>query len=135
MRVEKTYYAFDETEFNDEESCLAYEQEVRAKLGAAKFFDDERKPVDAVKEGTGSVYFVRIEDKDKAPEFFSWLCQYCGFDYPVGDYENGDIFVYDCDHEDWVNLNEQLRWTQKMIAEFNKGGGESCAAEGSNQAD
>ena len=125
MRIEKTYYAFDETEFDDEESCLAYERETRANLGAAKFFDDDRKPVDVAKDGTGDVYFIRIKDKEKAPELFSWLCKYYGFEYPTDEYENEDLFVYDCDHDEWVNLNEQLRWTQKMLAEFNSKEGEN----------
>lgn len=125
MRVEKTYYAFDDEEFYDEESCLAYEREILGKFGSAQFFDDERKPVDVAKDGTGDVYFILIEDKENAPALFSWLNGYCGFEYPTDEYENEDLFVYDCDHDEWVNLNEQLRWAQKMLAEFNSKEGEN----------
>lgn len=125
MRVEKTYYAFDDEEFYDEESCLAYEQGILGKFGSAQFFDDECKPVDVAKNGAGDVYFIRIKDKENAPALFSWLNGYCGFEYPTDEYENEDLFVYDCNHDEWVNLNDQLRWAQKMLAEFDSKEGEN----------
>lgn len=119
MRVEKTYFAFDETKFENEEECLAYERKVNSIMGSAMFYDDERKPVDAAKDGTGSVYYIRIVDAKRAPSLFRWR----GFDYPNGDdCKDGDLFVYDCDHDEWVNLNEQLRWTQSVIDSFKKEG-------------
>ena len=122
MRTETIYYAFDDSEFDNEEECLAYEKEIKDRMNAAVFYDDEKAIVDVEKYGTGSVYYIRIVDAKRAPFLFAWLCDYCGFDYPNDDdYKDGDLFVYDCDHDEWVNLNEQLRWTQSVIDSFKDG--------------
>ena len=131
MRVEKTFYAFDDKEFYSEEECLAYEQEMKESMKAAVFYDDERNTVDVEKDGTGNAYFIRIVNAEQAPSLFDWLCYQFGFEFPEdNDYEDGDLFVYGCDRGDWVNLNEQLRWVQGMLAMFETKEGESDAAEG-----
>lgn len=123
MRVECTYIAFDETEFSDKEECLAYEKAVREQRKAAVFYDDERKVVDVEKDGTGDVYYIRIVDAKQAPFLFEWLCNYVGFDYPKDeDYEDGDLFVYDCDHDEWFNLTAQKKFIEKVEQMFKKEG-------------
>jgi len=135
MRVECTYIAIDETEFDTEAECLAYEQGLKDRLKAAVFYDDERKVVDAEKDGTGDAYYIRIVDAKEAPFLFEWLSHYVGFDYPADDdYKDGDLFVYDCDHDEWVNLTAQKKFIEGVEALFKKEG-ESDATGASPSAD
>ena len=85
MRTETIYYAFDDSEFDNEEECLAYEKEIKDRMNAAVFYDDEKAIVDVEKDGTGNVYYIRIVDAKRALFLFAWLCDYCGFDYPNDD--------------------------------------------------
>lgn len=123
MRVECAYIAMDETEFDTEAECLAYEHGLKDRLKAAVFYDDERNVVDAMKDGTGDAYYIRIVDAKEAPFLFEWLCHYVGFDYPKGeDYEDGDLLVYDCDHDEWVNLTAQKKFIESIEKLFKEKG-------------
>lgn len=123
MRVECTYIAFDETEFFDKEECLAYEKALREEMEAAVFYDDERNIVDAIHDGTGDAYYIRIINAKKAPALFHWLYDQYGMLHPEdGDYEDGDLFVYDCDHDEWVNITAQKKFIEKVEQMFKKEG-------------
>lgn len=123
MRSETTYYAFDDTEFFSEEECLAYEKYVSEHMTAAEFYDDEMNLVDVQKDGTGNVYYIRIISAEKAPGLFSWLNDQYGFDYPQGEFEDGDVFSYDVrDYDSWINLINQKKFIEKVEAMFRKEG-------------
>ena len=123
MRSETTYYAFDDTEFYSEEECLAYEKSVSEKRTAAEFYDDEMNLVDVQKDGTGDAYYIRIINAEKAPGLFRWLNDQFGMEHPEdGDYEDGDLYVYDCDHDEWVNLTAQKKFIEKVEQMFKKEG-------------
>lgn len=123
MRSETTYYAFDDTEFYSAEECLAYEKSVSEQMTAAKFYDDEMNLVDAQKDGTGDAYYIRIVNAEKAPALFRWLNDQFGMEHPEdGDYEDGDLYVYDCDHDEWVNLTAQKKFIEKVEQMFKKEG-------------
>lgn len=125
MRIERTYIAFDETEFSDKEECLTYEKYIRENMKAAIFYDDEREVVDVEKEGTGNAYYIRIVNAKKAPALFRWLNDQFGMEHPKDDdYEDGDLYVYDCDHDEWVNLTAQKKFIEKVESFFNKKEGE-----------
>ena len=123
MRSETTYYAFDDTEFYSAEECLAYEKSVSEQMTAAEFYDDEMNLVDVQKDGTGNVYYICIINAEKAPGLFRWLNDQFGMEHPEdGDYEDGDLYVYDCDHDEWVNLTAQKKFIEKVEAMFKKAG-------------
>jgi hypothetical protein len=123
MRSETTYYAFDDTEFCSEEECLAYEKYVSEHMTAAEFYDDEMNLVDVQKDGTGNVYYIRIINAEKAPGLFSWLNDQYGFEYPQGEFEDGDVFSYDVrDYDSWINLINQKKFIEKVEAMFEKEG-------------
>lgn len=125
MRIERTYIAFDENEFDDKEECFAYEEYVRENMTAAIFYDDERKVVDVENEGTRDAFFIRIVNAEKAPAMFRWLYDQFGMEHPEdGDYEDGDLYVYDCDHDEWINLTAQKKFIEKVESFFNKKEGE-----------
>ncbi len=123
MTVEYTYIAFDGTEFFDKDECLAYEKSVHESMNSAIFYDDERNIVDAKKDGTGDVYYIRIVNAKQASELFHWLNDQFGMEHPEDDdYEDGDLFVYDCDHDEWVNLTAQKKFIEKVEQMFKKEG-------------
>lgn len=123
MRSETTYYAFDDTEFYSEEECLAYEKSVSEQMTAAEFYDGEMNLVDVQKDGTGDAYYIRIINAKKAPALFRWLNDQFGMEHPEdGDYEDGDLYVYDCDHDEWVNLTAQKKFIEKVEQMFKKEG-------------
>lgn len=123
MRSETTYYAFDDTEFDTAGECLAYEKSMSEQMTAAEFYDDEMNIVDAQKDGTGDAYYIRIINAKKAPALFRWLNDQFGMEHPEdGDYEDGDLYVYDCDHDEWVNLTAQKKFIEKVEQMFKKEG-------------
>ena len=125
MRSETTYYAFDDTEFYSEEECLAYEKSVSEQMTAAEFYDDEMNLVDVQKDGTGNVYYIRIINAEKAPGLFSWLNDQYGFDYPQGEFEDGDVFSYYARNDEWINLINQKKLIEQVEAAFRAKEGEN----------
>lgn len=125
MRSETTYYAFDDTEFYSAEECLAYEKSVSEQMTAAEFYDDEMNLVDVQKDGTGDAYYIRIINAEKAPGLFSWLNDQYGFEYPQGEFEDGDVFSYDTRCDEWINLINQKKLIEQVEAAFRTKEGEN----------
>ena len=124
MRSETTYYAFDDTEFYSAEECIAYEKSVSEQMTAAEFYDDEMNLVDVQKYGTGDAYYIRIINAEKAPGLFSWLNDQYGFEYPQGEFEDGDVFSYDTRCDEWINLINQKKLIEQVEAAFRAKEGE-----------
>lgn len=124
MRSETTYYAFDDTEFYSAEECLAYEKSVSEQMTAAEFYDDEMNLVDVQKDGTGDAYYIRIINAEKAPGLFSWINDQYGFEYPQGEFEDGDVFSYDTRCDEWINLINQKKLIEQVEAAFRAKEGE-----------
>ena len=78
-----TYVAFDGSEFDDEDDCLAYERTMQATDYEDEifFYDNNRKPVPLNVEDLDDVYFVNIET-EKAREWFIDRCRNCGSTHP-----------------------------------------------------
>ena len=78
-----TYVAFDGTEFDDEDDCLAYERTIQATdyEGEIFFYDINRKPIPLHTEDLEDVYFVNIET-EKACQWFVDRCGDCGATHP-----------------------------------------------------
>ena len=123
MRVESTYYAFDDTEFYTEEECLNYEKMIRTKLDAIVFFDSNRKRMDSENPyeiATDAIYayIVRKEDAD---DLIEWLANTSG--YTIDGMEgisNGDIFKYDSDDDEWHNMKRTIADLTVELEEIEK---------------
>lgn len=115
MRVETTYFAFDETEFDNEADCLAYEEKLNGLWGGVVFLDEEfRRPkpgADPVEFIQYNAIYVKVLDAMKAVELFQWLYGYEGLTMPPADMiYAGGVYKYDSDApHDWVDLTERLR--------------------------
>lgn len=78
-----TYIAFDGSEFDDEDDCLAYERTMKATdyEKEISFYGFDRKPIPLHVENLDDVYFVNIKTK-KACQWFIDRCQDCGSIHP-----------------------------------------------------
>ena len=117
MRVETTYYAFDEKEFDSKEKCLAYEAMVLDKLKSVVFLDDDFDSMtneDPAYVAESAVY-VKIIDGEKAAELIEWLEGYTGVCFDgIEDIETGDIFVFDMTNGAWYNLTDRISELKEM---------------------
>ena len=123
MRVETTYYSFDEKEFDSKEKCLAYEAMVLDRLKSVVFLDadfdriDNEDPEDVAK----SAMYVRILNGEKAAELIEWLEEYTGVCFDgLEDIESGDVFVFDEQVGVWYNLSRRISELEEIESTINK---------------
>lgn len=124
MRVETTYYAFDEKEFDSKENCLAYEAMVLDKLKSVAFIDED---FDRIADYEDLAYiaesapYIKILDGEKAEEFIEWLEEYTGVCFDgIEDIETGDIFVFDMTPGAWYNLTDRISELKEMESKINE---------------
>lgn len=120
MRTETTYYAFDETEFDNEQDCLDYERGLTKLSGSVQWFTEDRalmKETDLQDVESIAMYF-RVVDADAAAEFFDWLPTMISFDKPECKLENGQVFAYDTDTGGWDDMRELIRRISSVIEEI-----------------
>lgn len=117
MRVETTYYSFDEKEFDNKEKCLAYEAMVLDKLKSVVFLDadfdriDNEDPADVAE----SAMYVKIFNGEKAAELIEWLEEYTGVCFDgLEDIESGDVFAFDEQVGVWYNLADRISELKEM---------------------
>ena len=123
MRVETTYYAFDEKEFDSKENCLAYEAMVQDKLKSVVFLDDDFDRMDGEDPAyvAESAVYVKILNGEKASELVEWLEEYTGVCFDgIEDIETGDIFVFDMTHGAWYNLTDRISELKEMESKINE---------------
>lgn len=113
-----TYVAFDGSEFDDEDDCLAYERTMQATDYEDEifFYDNNRKPIPLNVEDLDDIYFVNIL-AEKACQWFVDRCQDCGSTHPwsYNPYRKEEFpltgFFYYSDEEwhHWQTEIERLR--------------------------
>lgn len=112
MRTETKFYAFDDTEFESESECLAYEKMLKGSLCGVRFFDGEAHELtldpDNPEEIEDAMYCHIVDDK-AAPALFDWLNSYTGLELPNTEIKNNDLWYYDTDQYEWVNVTEKLK--------------------------
>lgn len=126
MRIETKYFAFDETEFDTEEECLAYETEQTALWDSVVLLDEEfhgPKPgIGMLEFAEGFAIYVKVLDAEKAGNLFNWVYEYSGTPMPPVDMiYKGGVYKFDDDApEDWVDLTELFHETAKELDSINK---------------
>lgn len=110
-----TYVAFDGSEFDDEDDCLAYERTMKATDYEDEifFYDSNRKPVPLNVEDLDDVYFVNIET-EKASKWFLDRCRDSGATHPwtydarrAEPFPKTGFFWYD-DNGDWRHWQTEM---------------------------
>lgn len=107
MTIIKTYVAFDDTEFNDEESCLAYEKAVMKSTEAVVFLDGTRSRITEFGEYSSRSMYMLVKKAEEAKDLFRWLDEYYGFEWPNDEIEDGAMYKWVDDR--WVNLKKAAR--------------------------
>jgi len=123
MRTEITYYAFDDTEFDNEQECLAYEKDKQELFRAVEFYGDDLKLMSTGDPGVwNEAMYFRVVDPSRTEELFRYLYYYTGIDAPTAKaYCKGDVFYYDPDFDKWFNLTEELKRITDLVKHFEEG--------------
>lgn len=116
MRIETTYFAWDESEFDTEEECLAYEKGLEDMWSGVVLIDEEyRTQADAKMPAydflESFAIYIKVLDVEKAKEMINWVTEYSGVSVPPVDMiYNGGLFKFDENvRDEWVDLYERLR--------------------------
>lgn len=118
MRKEIHYFADDDTEFDTEEECIAYERTFKEQLDAVLFFDDDLNELTETSDIESYGVFMYIKDRDKAECLFDRLGEYISFDKPDFGVSTGDVLQWtDAGWESIKNRIKELQTTFNRIAE------------------
>ena len=111
-----TYVAFDGSEFDDEDDCVAYERKLQAVdyEGEIFFYDINRKPIPLYVEDLDDVYFINIKTK-KAGRWFIDRCDDYGLRH-LGNYDlrrekellMTGFFWFSIDDSDWHHWQTEM---------------------------
>ena len=114
--VTYTYEAFDGKIFEDEDECREYEIKEKAKTISLTMLDHKWSVLDNNKEESYENAFALIVNKKEDIEFIKELAREQGYICPwyAGWGRKGEckeelgIYVYDEDHDRWVNFDEKF---------------------------
>ena len=75
MRSETTWYAFDETEFDNKEECEEYEKKILDMINSVMFFDYDMNHIKnpTIGDIESLAFYMVIKDAKKAKELFDYL--------------------------------------------------------------
>ena len=118
MRIETTYYAFDDTEFDNAEECLAYEEPIKQLLDSCVFLNSDKEEItkDNLEDVQGNCFYIYVKS-EKANELFPWMYDTYGFEYPSNEVEADDIFMWDERRDEWFNVRNRVNYlTNEMLS-------------------
>ena len=119
MRIETTYYADDDTEFETEEECREYEEHLAQDLKSVTFLDQDLKRMDSpsLEDIESYAFYLYIRDGEKVEDAIAWLTEQCSFDTDGLDYPlvAGDIYRFNGDNGKWVDMRQELENIQSDI--------------------
>lgn len=119
MRIEISYFAVDDTEFDTKEECEAYEDALGEGFKSIVFFDEDMKQIDVfnAERISESAFYMGIREPEKAYDFIRWLYGYAGLciDGIPENLKAGDVYAWDNDDGEWHNPMEKLRKLQATV--------------------
>ncbi|GEM_PF-6215867 len=115
MTIKNIYIADDGEEFENEDDCLWYEEQLKAIDGVDLFTYTFEKcndlgGCDAYEHAT----YMFIRDPDKAEKYFQYILEQYGYDSPK-DLKPGDCFRLDAHTEEWVNMRDEIQELQDNL--------------------
>ena len=118
MLQKVTYVADDGEEFDTEEECQAYELALNDCPGVLGFdldlaFQDPKK-LGANDAFVNSNYFY-VYDAEQAEKTFEILGDYTGTTTPDRELHAGDLFRYDGDSDEWIDMIAEYRKQTQTI--------------------
>lgn len=123
MRIEITYFADDDTEFDTEEECRAYEARQTEDFKSVLFFDEDLNQLTECNEDTfACAIYMKILDGEKADRLMKWQWGYFGvcMDGLPSELHDGDIYAWDDITELWYNPVEKLEKYKAAMAAIEK---------------
>lgn len=127
MRIETTYFAFDDTEFETEAECIAYEKKLNNLWDSVVLIDEEFRTYEVAKISPmefleSFALYIKVLDAEKAGELINWVYEQTGASMPPVDMiYTGGVFKYEeSANEDWIDLTERLREVTMETAEIEK---------------
>ena len=121
-----TYVAFDGSEFDDEDDCLAYERTMKATDYEKEifFYNVNREPVPLHVEDLNDVYFVNIKT-EKACQWFVDRSQDCGSTHPwsydshrKNDFPMTGFFWFDTNDDTWHHWKTEFEKLNEIRDHF-----------------
>lgn len=124
MRIEKKYYAFDETEFDNEADCIAYEDECYRNMGAVAAYDENLTFIErpTAEQWEESIMYMKILDGEKAERFVRWIKAWCGMDCDglYGELKTDDVWAWNIEEGVWYKPLEEMAILQALVDRINK---------------
>lgn len=125
MRIEIHYFAEDDTEFDTEEECKAYEQSLWDNFDSVVFFDDHFNIMNRERNSISGIadlaWYIEILDGEKAERLFKWLYSFAGMCTDgLTDLVAGDIYAWDNTDSVWYSPKKKLREWQKIVDAIEK---------------
>ena len=117
MRIEVKYFADDETEFETEEECRAYEEATALNMGSVVWFDEDLNRMDSpgILDIESSAYGMYIIDEEKAVGLCNWLYEQISFQPPHIEMPKGAFLWYDVEIDEWVDVGKEAsRWMDRL---------------------
>lgn len=128
MRIETKYFADDDTEFETEEECRAYEQFHKDCMESIAIFDDEMNYMDSptLEQIESYAFYIYIRDGYKASRLFSWLKEQISFDDEGIDYPivSGELYAFNAENGKWYEMDAQLVSLRNNIERMKRLGAE-----------
>lgn len=112
MKKVTKYIAFDETEFDSEESCEQYECLMRQAYEGAILFDQDMCIIDPDPEDISSwsdAWYIYIIDNSRFADALDFLSAHSTFSRPDCGWANGDVLAWDNVDGKWFNLTLRLK--------------------------
>ena len=111
MRIEVHYFADDDTEFDTEEECMAYEAKQMEDFKSVLFFDDAFNHLDIPSQNTFEcAMYLKILNGERASRLMRWQWGYFGvnMDGLPESLQDGELYAWDNDYGEWYNPKAKL---------------------------
>ena len=114
MTIKNIYIADDGEEFENEEDCLEYEEQLRCIDGVDMFTYTFEKCNQGGIEAFEHATYMFICDPDKAEKYFGYVQYAGGYDTPTG-FVSGDCLRYDETTDSWINMRDEIKKMQDNL--------------------
>ena len=130
MRTETTYYAFDNTEFYNEEECLEYERQVNVNYSSVIFLNSkfdviklsEIHEMDVLEDAVCEAQYIKIIDAEKAKHLFDWIVSVVGMNTDgLEEITDGMCLAYDDENADaWYDPVACMNYYANIVDKLNE---------------
>lgn len=115
MEIKNIYIADDGEEFENEEDCIAYEEQMKSIDGVELFtYTFENCTGQGGAEAFDHAIYIYIRDPDRAEKYFTYVQNQTGYEMPTN-YVPGDCLRYDENSDAWINMRDEIQEKQDNL--------------------